>query len=89
MPLLILGAKLWNFIAAVVGMVLDVVLFWNHVCDVVILSCCPLDVLTSWAIEMDAMAEVKITERSIILRAGQCGYIRRVGGDCLSTRRVD
>lgn len=37
MPLLILGAKLWNFIAAVVGMILDVVQFWNHVCDFMIL----------------------------------------------------
>lgn len=36
MPLLILGAKLWNFIAAVAGMISDVVQFWNYVCDVII-----------------------------------------------------
>jgi hypothetical protein len=37
MPLLTLGAKLWCLSAAIVGMILDVVQFWNHVCGVIIL----------------------------------------------------
>jgi hypothetical protein len=35
MPLLTLGAKIWSLLAAIVGMVLDVVQFWNHVCEVI------------------------------------------------------
>lgn len=32
MPFLTLSAKLWGLLAAIVGMILDVVQFWNHVC---------------------------------------------------------
>lgn len=71
MPLLSLGAKLWGFVAAIVGMILDVVQFWNHVCDVIRSSVIyhslnMLMILT----EMDVMAEIKISKRSIILCAG-------------------
>jgi hypothetical protein len=68
MPLLSLGAKLWSVIAPIVGMILDVVQFWNYVCDVIrssliYHSCNVLMILT----EVDVMAEIKISKRSIIL----------------------
>jgi TAG lipase / lysophosphatidylethanolamine acyltransferase len=31
MPTDIIGAKLWSFLAAIFGVILDVVQFWNHV----------------------------------------------------------
>lgn len=69
MPLLSLGAKLWSFIAAIVGMILDVVQFWNHVCDVILSSLLASDAKISGT-EMEVMAEIKISKRSIILWAG-------------------
>lgn len=68
MPLLSLGAKLWSLIAAIVGMILDVVRFWKYVCDVIRSSVIyhsfnMLMILT----EMDVMAEIRISKGSIIL----------------------